>query len=554
MAGSAKSPNRWAVIRNAVSNRNLVKVEVATAIGVLGHAAYNVTLQVFVLERFGPIGIGDFLMVRLLAGALGVPVYSALAGRFKRERVLAAGFIANAVAVALVIPVLQLPGACMILFIPVAIEGFTHSAPKAIHDALLPWLADSPAQLVASNAFSATIDTLAALVGGLLASLVLWLSEPSVALIIVAILGVLASFPLFAIRGIDTRGGVERSSLLAQYAAGFGVLRRLPNGRAVVIIMMLVGVIAGFEHSNTPSIVTQIMHLPAWWLGVLTAFAAAGGFIGGIASLSVGRRSLSVSLATGLLIVALGLVVLTVTPKAEFVAPLLLAVISIGMVYQGVSSRTLLQSTASGRSLDLLVGVNILIGIAVSAVSARGAAQLNATFGVRTTLQIAAGLAIIGVIYCRWHLTRVEKQAPVNQQEVDAIRRVEAFGPLSIAAANQLADALTATEATEGDVVVRQGEPGDNMFLIKSGVFDATVDGQHARTMQAGDHFGEIALLFSAPRTATVQCVQAGSLLRLRREDFLRAVTGNATSEEAMRAIADNRLAHAGHIESPTAD
>lgn len=554
MADNAKSPSRLAVIRNALSNPNLVKVELSTAIGVLGHAAYGVALQVFIVEQFGVIGIGDFLMVRLLGGALGVPFYSALAGRFRRERVLAGGFIANAVAVALVIPVLQLHSASMLLFVPVAIEGFTHSAPRAIHDALLPWLADSPAQLVASNSFSATIDTLAILLGGLLATGILWLSGPSAALVIVVILGVLAALPLFAIRGIDTRGGVERSSLLSQYAAGFGVLRRLPNGRAVVLVMMLVGVIAGFEHSNLPSIVTQIMHLPAWWLGVMTAFGAAGGFIGGIASLSVGRRSLSVSLATGLLIVAVGLVTLTVTPRAEFVAPLLLSVISIGMLYQGVSSRTLLQSTASGRTLDLLVGVNTLIAIAISAVSARGAAQLNATFGVRTTLQIAAGLAIIGVIYSRWHLTKIEKQTPKNRDEVDAIKRVEAFGPLSIAAANQLADALTAAEAAEGDVVVRQGEPGDDMFLIKSGAFDAIVDGAEVRNMQQGDHFGEIALLFSAPRTATVRCAQAGSLLRLRREDFLRAVTGNATSEEAMRAIADNRLAHAGHIESPSGD
>lgn len=554
MAGSSKTPSRWAVIRNAVSNRNLVKVEVATATGVLGHAAYDVTLQVFIIQQFGVIGVGDFLMVRLLGGALGVPVYSALAGRFRRERVLAGGFLANAVAVALVIPVLQLHSASVLLFVPVAIEGFTHSAPRAIHDALLPWLADSPAQLVASNSFSATIDTLAKLVGGLLASGILWLSGSSAALVIVVILGVLSALPLFAIRGIDTRGGVERTSLLTQYAAGFGVLRRLPNGRAVVLLMMLVGVIAGFEHANVPSIVTQIMHLPAWWLGVLSAFAAAGGFIGGIASLSVGRRSLSASLATGLLIVGLGLLALTVTPRAEVVVPVLLSVVSIGMVYQGVSSRTLLQSTASGRSLDLLVGVNILIGIAVSAVSARGAAQLNATFGVRTTLQIAAGLAIIGVVYSRWHLSKIEKQAPSNQQEVEAISQVEAFGPLSIAATNQLADALTNAEAAEGEVVVRQGEPGDDMFLIRSGVFDATVDGEQVRTMQQGDHFGEIALLFNAPRTATVQCVRAGSLWRLRREDFLRAVTGNATSGEAMRAIADNRLAHAGHIESPSSD
>ena len=540
--------SRWAVVRNAVANANLVKVEVAIATGVLGHVAYNTTLMVVVVERLGPVGPGYFLVVRLLGGALGVPVYSALAGRFRRERVLAGGFLANAVAVALVIPVLHLHAASLLLFLLVAIEGFTHSAPRAIHDALLPWLADSPAQLVASNSFSATIDTLAALVGSLLASGMLWLSGPSAILIIVVALGVLGACPLFAIRGVDTRDGGERSPIFRQYAAGFAVLRRLPNGRAVVLVMMLTAVIAGFEYSNAPSIATQIMHIPVSGLGVLHAFAAAGGFIGGVASLSVGRRSLSVSLAIGLLICGSALFLLTVTPKAEFVAPLLLSVFSVGMVYQGVSSRTLLQSTASGRSLDLLVGVNVLLGIAVSGVSALFAAELNAALGVRAALQLAAGLAVIATVYSLWRLTKVERQAPANRAEVDAIRRVEAFGPLSVAAVSQLADALIGQETAEGEVVVKQGEPADEMFLIDSGVFEATVDGRPVRTMQHGDHFGEIGLLLNAPRTATVRCVHAGSLWRLRRDDFLRAVTGNSTSEEAMTAIADKRLANAGNV------
>jgi predicted MFS family arabinose efflux permease len=553
MAVGPTRASRLAVVRNALGNANLVKAEVAIATGVLGHVAWNATMLVVTFERLGPIGPGWYLLVRQLAGAIGSPVYAALAGRFRRERVLAGAFLANAVAVALVIPVLELHTPKLLLFLPIAIEGFTHAAPKALHDALLPWLADSPAQLVASNAFSALIDTAAALVGAGLTAAGLYLSGPSAVLTIVVILGVLGACPLFAIRGIDTRGGNDGSGIVGQLAGGIGVLRRLPNARAVVIVLMLTAVIGGFEHSNITSIATQILHIGVSGTPVLIGFGTVGGFIGGIASLSFGRRSMSVSLTIGLLICALALFALTVT-SAKAVALPLLSVFGIGMVYQGVSSRTLLQSTASGRSLDLLVGMNALIGISVSAVASLCAAEFNAAIGVRGTLRIAVGLALLGAVYSLWRLTKVEKQAPAHREELDAIKRVEAFGPLSVAAASQLADALITLQTAEGDVVVQQGEPGDEMFLIGSGVFEATVDGAPVRTMQHGDHFGEIALLLNAPRTGTVRCVQAGWLWCLRREDFLRAVTGNSTTEEAMTAIADKRLAHAGKVVLPEAD
>lgn len=548
MAQGPTRTGRLAVVRNALGNANLVKAEAAIATGVLGHVAWNATMLVVTFERLGPIGPGWYLLVRQLAGAMGSPVYAALAGRFRRERVLAGAFLANAVAVALVIPVLELHTPKVLLFVPIAIEGFTHAAPKALHDALLPWLADSPAQLVASNAFSALIDTAAALAGAGLTAAGMYLSGPSAVLTIVVILGVLGACPLFAIRGIDTRGGNDGSGIVSQLAGGIGVLRRLPNARAVVIVLMLTAMIGGFEHSNITSIATQILHISvSEGTPLLIGFGTVGGFIGGIASLSIGRRSMSVALTVGLLICALALFVLTVT-SAKAVALPLLSVFGIGMVYQGVSSRTLLQSTASGRSLDLLVGINALIAISVSAVASLCAAEFNAAIGVRGTLRVAVGLALLGAVYSLWRLTKVERQAPAHREELDAIKQVEAFGPLSVAAASQLADALITQETAEGDVVVQQGEPGDEMFLIGSGVFEAAVDGHPVRTMQHGDHFGEIALLFSAPRTATVRCVQAGSLWRLRREDFLRAVTANSTTEAAMTAIADQRLVHAGEI------
>jgi hypothetical protein len=68
---------------------------------------------------------------------MSAPVYAALAGRFRRERVLACSILARGIAVALVIPVLEFHPVNALLFLPIALEGFAQSAPKALNDALL---------------------------------------------------------------------------------------------------------------------------------------------------------------------------------------------------------------------------------------------------------------------------------------------------------------------------------------------------------------------------------------------------------------------------------
>jgi hypothetical protein len=549
MAGGAVRASRWAVIRLALSNPNIARAEASIAIGTVAHVAWTATMLV-VTYRLGPIYPGVYVFVTQFALAMGAPVFAALAGRFRRERVLAGAMIANGVGIALVIPILELHAASALLFFLAAVEGFTRAAPIALHDALLPWLANSPAQLVASNALFGLLDTTGVLVGAAVAATGLWLSGPPAVLTIIAILAVLGAGPLLAMRGIDTRVAAhDGSRILNELAGGIGVLRRLPNARAVVIVMAVAAALGGFEQSNAASVATDIVHIGANGTPVLVGAVAIGGLIGSYGSLSLnGRRLMSVPLAIGLLGCAVALCALTVT-SAKALALALVSVAGIGVAYQAVCSRTLLQRNASGRSLDLLVGINALISVSICGVSALCAGELNAAFGVRWSLRVAAGLAVLGAVYALWRLTRIERESPIDPEELDAIKNVQAFGPLSVAAANQLASALVSSQAADGDVIFRQGDPAEHMFLISSGVFEAAVDGERVRTMRQGDHFGEIALLFEAPRTATVRCLEAGTLWRLSREDFLRAMTGNSTTNAAMKAIADQRLAYAGEVD-----
>ena len=189
--------SRWAVFRNALANPNIAKVESSVAAGVIGNVAWLSTMLVITYHQLGLVGPGWFIIVRQITGALSAPVYAALAGHFRRERVLACSIVARGIAVALVIPVLELHAVNALLFLAIALEGFAQSAPKALNDALLPWLADSPAQLVAANAIMSLLETAGVSAGAGVAAVAIEFSGPTAALTTVAVLcvsGRLAAF------------------------------------------------------------------------------------------------------------------------------------------------------------------------------------------------------------------------------------------------------------------------------------------------------------------------------------------------------------------------
>jgi CRP-like cAMP-binding protein len=90
-----------------------------------------------------------------------------------------------------------------------------------------------------------------------------------------------------------------------------------------------------------------------------------------------------------------------------------------------------------------------------------------------------------------------------------------------------------------GDVIFREGEPGDTMFVVQTGQVRITRHGQDGDStlavLGAGDFFGEMAILNGRPRTATAEALTELRVLEINARTFGQMVVGNA--EIAVRLI-----------------
>ncbi|MGZ8833803.1 MAG: glucose-6-phosphate dehydrogenase, partial [Thermoanaerobaculia bacterium] len=85
---------------------------------------------------------------------------------------------------------------------------------------------------------------------------------------------------------------------------------------------------------------------------------------------------------------------------------------------------------------------------------------------------------------------------------------------------NSVIMALRPTSADAGQTLIKAGDMGDEMYLILRGQVDVMDRaGKVVRTLKDGDCFGEIALLMSTPRTATVVAKTQCDLFQLKRSD-----------------------------------
>ncbi|HJZ44485.1 MAG TPA: cyclic nucleotide-binding and patatin-like phospholipase domain-containing protein, partial [Hyphomicrobiaceae bacterium] len=99
---------------------------------------------------------------------------------------------------------------------------------------------------------------------------------------------------------------------------------------------------------------------------------------------------------------------------------------------------------------------------------------------------------------------------------------VEIFAGIELAERARLAAELETVSLKRGDVLVRQGEMADALYVVVTGRFAVTLDGrrQLVAELGPGQPIGEIAFLAGGARTATVTALRDSLVLRLGRAEF----------------------------------
>ncbi|MEF3192242.1 MAG: cyclic nucleotide-binding domain-containing protein [Campylobacterales bacterium] len=70
------------------------------------------------------------------------------------------------------------------------------------------------------------------------------------------------------------------------------------------------------------------------------------------------------------------------------------------------------------------------------------------------------------------------------------------------------------------EILFRENDPGEEMFLILQGQCSVSIQGNEIATLGVGDFFGEMALLDGLPRSATVQAIENMAVLVIDAKNF----------------------------------
>ena len=512
---------------NAV-NPNLRRAQLSFLAAWTAEWAFTVALGIVAYRDGGATAVGLMSLLRMVPAAVVAPLAAPLADRGRRERVLVLVSTFRGVTIGAAGVIVAIDGPVLIVYVLAILATVIATLYLPAHSALLPSLCRTGHELASANVVRGFLDSVATLLGPLLAAVLLEFTEVSAVFAVAAGASLAAAVILVGLRYMaPPRPAAPRAvHLMAEAAEGIRAIVRnrdlaLLNGLAIAqtftrgaLIVFTVVVAFDLLATGEPGV------------GTLTAAIGAGAVLGSLAaSLLVGTRRLARWFGIGIALWGLPIALIAVFPQ-QATALGLLACVGFANALVDLGLYTLMDRLAPNDILARVFGLQESLVSLTVGLGAIVAPVLIDLTSVRVAMA-AVGLLCPILVVASWRrLKRPDRYIGELDDEIGLLRGVPMLQPLPLPAIEQLARGLEPVNVSARQVVIHQGDPGDRFYVIEKGRADVIGDGRLVTTLGPGEGFGEIALLRRVRRTATVQAATDLKLYALRCNRFLPVVTG----------------------------
>ena len=525
-------------------NQNLRRAQLSFLGAWTAEWAFTVALAIVAYRDGGAAAVGLVGLVRMVPSAVVAPILAPMADRGRRERVLVLVSTVRGLATAVAAVVVGMGGPIPIVYALAVLSTVAATLYRPAHSALLPSLCRNGYELASANVVRGLLDSVATLVGPLLAAVLLQFTGVTAVFAVASAASLWAAALMLRVRyDAPPRPPAPKTAhLLAEAVAG---VRAVVQNRDVALIIGL-AVAQTFTRGAltvfTVVVAIDLLQTGEPGVGTLTAAVGAGAVIGSLAaSLLVGTRRLAAWFSVGIALWGLPIALIGLFP-AQAAALGLLACVGVGNALVDLGGFTLLARLAPDEVLARVFGVLeslAALSVGLGGIVASLAIELS---DVRLALVIVGVLCPIAVA-ASWHrLRRLDQSIGVRDQEIALLQAVPMFSPLPLPAIEQLARGLEPASVSAGQGVFNQGDVGDRYYVIESGSADVIGDGRLVATLGPGEGFGEIALMRQVPRTATVRAADELRLQALRSDHFLPVVLGFTPSAREAGTVVDSML------------
>ena len=532
------------IARTIAANRDLLRAELAFSTFNVAEWSTWLAMLVFAYDRGGATAAGVLATVLLVPAAICAAPLAALGERLSPGAALATGYAAQATASAAVALAMVAGAPTGVIYALLVLPAVAFTMTRPTQSAVAPQLARRPEDLTASNVASGWIESVGAFAAPLLVGVLLTFSAPWTLFAVAAVTCAGGAALVWPLRRRVPHAGPADEEIEAEESLGgsLSFVRREPNARALVVLLFAQSAALGALDVLYVELAQGVLHRGGNWAGYLNAATGAGAILAVIVTAhTLGRPRLAVPLIASVACWTFALVGVGATQRAAAMLALLVAAGGAQATFN-VTARALLQRVARADLLARVFGLLESLEMAGLAAGSLLAPILIGLGGPQAALVGVALVLPVAAVSTGSRLIRIDRHATVPVVEIALLRSLRMFSLLPPATIESLARELTPLSVAAGVDVIVQGDEGDRFYMLADGEVDVIADGVHVSTLVRGQGFGEIALLYDVPRTATVRTRTACELYALERETFLIALTGRLPAEAALRSLADERL------------